>query len=121
MDFGGFSISCIGYGEPTLLAALTITSVLCWLGGSGFAQLLRLIQDPWRRVICLGPVGLLFFLLGLVLPIVTLNVLFRQVHGGRSSVCTHYVWPALLMPAVLFLVSLVRQVRSRKRLASVQA
>ena len=96
------SITTIGYGEPTLWAAVAFATVIAiglgLLVGAAFGR----IGDRWRRRVYGLPASGAVALLVVVLTVVMLGWLFNYFHGGM--VCTVFITPALFLPAAVGIV-----------------
>ena len=96
------SITTIGYGEPTLWAAVAaatfIAIVLGRLMGAAFGS----IGDRWRRRVYGLPASGAVALLVVVLTALMLSWLFSHYYGGM--VCTVFVTPALFLPAAVGII-----------------
>ena len=97
------SIVTIGLSEPSLLVAILIALVGAFFLGRMLGHITRLTNDPWRRIIYLGPVWLIVGVTMLALPIVGVELLYPLFHpeDRRAMVCTVMVWPLFLTVPVL--------------------
>ena len=102
------SIVTIGPFEPAMLAALVLAALGAFAVGRALASATARVDDPWRRVIYLGPVWLVAGLLMFVLPNVVVAILYPLFHpeDRGATVCVAMVWPLFLVaPAVGYSVA----------------
>ena len=98
-DLSDFSMTTIGYAEPTLWAAVALASVIAMVAGHIIGVGFGRVRDHWRRRSYGLPASGLVSLLIVVLTVTILDGLFSQYH--RGLVCTAFVAPVLLIPALI--------------------
>lgn len=97
-------IITVGYGEPTLWAAILVTSVVAVAAGIAIGKRFgrRALGPPkWATG---AAVGLLLALALVVIAHLLFSVLFSVATDG-AMVCTYIVGPALLLPAAVALLA----------------
>ena len=93
-DLSDFSITTIGYREPTLWAAIAIASVVAILVGYVLGRTVGRVRDRWRRrVYGISASGALFASL-VLLTVMILDGLFGRYHRGM-------VWHRLCDPSTV--------------------
>jgi hypothetical protein len=97
------SIVTIGPFEPAMLVSIVLAVLGAFGLGRALASVTARVDDPWRRVVYLGPVWLVAGLLMFVLPNVVVAVLYPVFHpeDRGATVCVAMVWPLFLAAPVV--------------------
>jgi hypothetical protein len=100
-ELSDFSITTIGYGEPTLWVAIALASVVAFLVGHVLGSTIGRVRDRWRRRVYGIPASGAVFVSLVVLTVMILDGLFSHYH--RGMVCTVFVTPVLFIPGLVAL------------------
>ena len=97
------SIVTIGPFEPAMLVSLLIAILGAFGLGRALGAITRRVNDPWRRILYLGPVWLVVGVVMFALPNVVVAILYPLFHpeDRGALVCVAMVWPLFIAAPVL--------------------
>ena len=102
-DLSDLSITTIGYSEPTLWAAIVLSSIVAVSVGLVLGRTFGQVRDRWRRRLYGGLVSVVGALAFVVFTVLALETFWAHYH--RGTVCTAFVTPVLLLPMLLGLAA----------------
>ena len=102
-DLSELRITTIDYSEPTLWAAVLLSSVVGLLVGVALGSRFGRVRDRWRRRVYGGLATCIAALSVVVFTVLVLETLWAHYHQG--TVCTAFVTPVLLLSMVLGLAA----------------
>jgi hypothetical protein len=116
-DLSEFRIVTISPLEPALILSILLASVVSWIVGKGLGKVSRLVADPWRQRLYMGPVWLTVGLGFFVLPAVLVDFIYPALHPDErhAMVCVAMVWPTFILPLTVGIYTAFRTVGAASR------